>query len=422
MPVAQNRREMDADRGEVGRLYYSLNDQMPQYQGLWVVSPAGKALATANAAGADDAHRSSKTLEELESGLAKFGPVVPRRSRPRNLHPEKGIGVRPDGSVTLAITQKAIMITDLRTELSPQATPRSIIDSLTFSAAEWSTFAPPGAQVESQWTIPQNIGERFFRCLSGDILDLEGDATFNVSLTGRVASVRDGIAYLVYRGQIAGDNEGSKVGRKGLIFSTAIKIIDGIGAYDIRASRMLSLVWVWDGLHWGYRKPTQRTDPGRYGAVVEWRLGDARAVPALDSNRAMPKTSVELVDSTPEDALKTFLLALEAKDDATLRAVALPHAELEVLLKGPPAQPEQLALSRARLDEQPIRRLKAGDPVKMPNGDSLVIKINDVREGRVVLWPAGEPIPSRLENVEGRWKVFAGPYIAAQKQAGATAK
>ena len=70
---------------------------------------------------------------------------------------------------------------------------------------------------------------------------------------------------------------------------------------------------------------------------------------------------------------------------------------------------------KAQLNEKPMRRLKAGDPVKMPDGGSRVIKPDDVREGRVVIWPAGAPLPSRLENVGGHWKVFATPFIAARE-------
>ena len=55
--------------------------------------------------------------------------------------------------------------------------------------------------------------------------------------------------------------------------------------------------------------------------------------------------------------------------------------------------------------------------VKMPDGETRFIKPIDVREGRVVLWPAGAPLPSRLENVGGHWKVFAAPFIAARKSA-----
>ncbi len=113
--------------------------------------------------------------------------------------------------------------------------------------------------------------------------------------------------------------------------------------------------------------------------------------------------------------MKTFLLALAAHDEATLRAVALPHAELDRLLGGRATQPEQLAILKSRLEEKPMKRLKAGDPVRMSAGESRIIKPDDVREGRVVLWPAGAPLPSRLEYVGGHWELFAGPYIATRK-------
>jgi hypothetical protein len=133
----------------------------------------------------------------------------------------------------------------------------------------------------------------------------------------------------------------------------------------------------------------------------------------------MTGTKVELADSTPEAAMKTFLLALAAQDKATLRAVTLPDDEFDWLLKGSRASPELIVRMKVRLEEKPMKRLKAGDPVRMPSGEARVIKPIDVREGRVVLWPDGAPTPSRLENVGGHWKVFAKPFIAARKSADA---
>jgi hypothetical protein len=141
-----------------------------------------------------------------------------------------------------------------------------------------------------------------------------------------------------------------------------------------------------------------------------------------EGNGSEPRAKVELADSTPELALKTFLLAQAAQDEQTLRAVALPDKEINWLLKSPPATPERLARMKAWLEERPIPRLKAGDPVQMPDGRSRVIKPDDVRQGRVVLWPDGAPLPSRIENVGGHWKVFAPPFIAARKSAEARSK
>jgi hypothetical protein len=165
-------------------------------------------------------------------------------------------------------------------------------------------------------------------------------------------------------------------------------------------------------------------EPQQGAAPAATRSGGSAARTATQSNGATPRSAsrVELADATPEGALKTFLLALAAGDRETLRAVTLPDDELDWLLRGRPVSPELLARIRAQLEQRSMRRLKAGDPVRMPGGQARVIQPDDVREGRVVLWPDGAPLPSRLENVNGHWKVFARPFIAARKAAKAGAK
>lgn len=126
---------------------------------------------------------------------------------------------------------------------------------------------------------------------------------------------------------------------------------------------------------------------------------------------------MKLSDSTPGEALETFLPALGAKGDESLRAVTLPDHDFTWLLKGRPAPAEVLAQVKSRLQAKPMRRQKAGDPVPMPGGESGVIRPDDVREGRVVLGPAGPPRPFRIEMVGEPCKVFARPFIAARKAA-----
>jgi hypothetical protein len=164
-------------------------------------------------------------------------------------------------------------------------------------------------------------------------------------------------------------------------------------------------------------KPPIQPDGGARRAAAQPRGTAPRIAAESNGNVSLPWKKVKLVDSTPEDALKTFLLALAAQDEATLRAVTLPDDEFNWLLNGRAASTDVLARIELRLDEKPMRRLKVGDPVSMPDGEARVIKPIDVREGRVVLWPAGAPLPSRVENVGGRWKVFARPFIAARKSA-----
>ncbi|WP_165250235.1 hypothetical protein [Paludisphaera soli] len=125
---------------------------------------------------------------------------------------------------------------------------------------------------------------------------------------------------------------------------------------------------------------------------------------------------VEIRDRTPEDALRTFLLAIAAKDRDLLRAVSLADESLDVLVAGldAPAPPGSLGALQSRFDRMTFRRLKAGDRVTMPGGRGGTIQPSDVREGRVVLLPEGQRTPTRLELVDGRWKVFARPFIAAR--------
>jgi hypothetical protein len=162
-------------------------------------------------------------------------------------------------------------------------------------------------------------------------------------------------------------------------------------------------------------------------ALVRSRPGPAAPTrgssgrPATRPRSEAPKSSigVDLVDGTPEEALKTFMVALAAKDERVLRAITLPDDGFEWLLKDRPAPltGELLRKMKERLEQTPFHRLKAGDRVKMPGGRAGVIQSADVRTGRVVLRPAGSPYPTRLENVEGHWKVFARPFIVARQTA-----
>ena len=152
---------------------------------------------------------------------------------------------------------------------------------------------------------------------------------------------------------------------------------------------------------------------------------DARRPPTQTGGEdRRPVVKVDLVDGTPEAALRTFMLALAAQDEATLRAVSLPDNELDWLLKGPPAPatPEAIAEMKAKLERTPFRRLLSGARVRMPGNRNGVIQPSDVRDGRVVLLSQGAPYPARVEKFDGHWKVLARPFIVARKLAKAEHK
>ena len=61
-----------------------------------------------------------------------------------------------------------------------------------------------------------------------------------------------------------------------------------------------------------------------------------------------------------------------------------------------------------------------GNPVlheRQPDPARWVTFPSDVRDGRVVLLPQGAPYPTRVEKLDGHWRVFARPLIVARKHA-----
>ena len=290
--------------------------------------------------------------------MKKFGPIAPRHVSHKNPLPYRGVGVRPDGSVTLAVSDRPLGDLDLSRKLQPRDIIYKIrLGSVTLTRAEWSALAPPDVRTGSGWSISKAVGLQFYPILNQVFEQFRStrDVT-DVQLVGRVAAERDGIAYLVYGGSIAGLHQGFREeAKQGLECFCRMKMISGVGSYDIRAGQMLSLLWVWDARFADFHKPPFQGQPGRVGSVVEWRRADTKAGAQLKGRKPGPETKVELADSTPEDALKTFLLALAAQDEATLRAVTLPHDEFDWLLKGPRASPDRFALlegsARGKADE-----------------------------------------------------------------------
>src|SRR5262245_41238898 len=134
----------------------------------------------------------------LDAGLKAFGPVKPRQVKPTDPLPHRGIGAGPDGAVTLA----------LYTRYLHQGRPDgpAVIDSLTLTAGEWGAFLPPAATAGTDWTLPEAVARRLCRGLSPSsdqsTMPRPREVTA-VRLTGQVVEVKEGLARLRYRGEIA---------------------------------------------------------------------------------------------------------------------------------------------------------------------------------------------------------------------------
>jgi hypothetical protein len=235
-----------------------------------VVSPDGKALASHQET-EDLSHWRDKVLADLEAGCKAFGAIEPRRVGPVEPQPDRGVGARPDGGVTLAVTDKVIVVKDLDRDLPRDAIGPTVLDSIALTREEWARFAPPETAEGSRWEIPETVARRLFPVLSlSDSTFRSPDEVTAVRLSGTVTGVRDGVAHLAFEGRIAGVHHGKEnEARKGQRCSSEARLLGGVGRYDVRTGQMLSMTLVWDGSFRNY--PPYHDPPSRFGAVVEWR-------------------------------------------------------------------------------------------------------------------------------------------------------
>jgi hypothetical protein len=262
VPVALNLYEIRKARGAAGDFFRNVQKQRPaQYQGLYLVASDGKVLAS------HQNFKSDKTwpqelLADLQPGLKAFGNVQPRSVPPADPLPERGVGLRADGSACLAVFLrypiKGIPLREL---------PNPTIDSLVLTAAEFKEMAPPRPEVGTRWDLPEEVSRKFHRVLGpGDEDTMPRlHEVRTVSFAGRVTSVGGALAYLAYEGTIAGSHE--QQSNKGKCKGEAK--LTGVGVYDLRARKLRSLVWVFDAT---FRSPPPNDKEARpFSGVVEWR-------------------------------------------------------------------------------------------------------------------------------------------------------
>jgi len=261
VPVAQNLYEIRKAEGPGGEFFRAVQKQRPaQYQGLYLVSPDGRVLASHQAFKSHETW-AKEVLADLEPGLSAFGAVKPREFERADPLPHRAVGVMKDGGVCLGVYLRfAIKGIPLR-EL-----PNPTIDSLVLAKDEWTALAPAEAVAGREWVVPEPVGRKFGRVLGpGDenTMPRPGEVT-SVRLVGRVNSVEGGVAYLTYEGQIAGSHVTQS--NRGLCHGQAK--LSGVGRYDTRSRRMVALTLVFDGV---FRNVTPYDRPASYSAVVEWR-------------------------------------------------------------------------------------------------------------------------------------------------------
>lgn len=264
VPVAVDRDKVLKGEKSGGAFLRQVMRQKSLPQGMWLVTPEGRVLG--GYAGPNNAGRKKEVLAMLAQGAQKFGAVQPRRERPAELYPHRGVGVGKDGGVTLAVY--------IRFRSPGGLAGPPTIDSIALAAGEWAAFRPPEATAGENWKVPADVGREFCRCLTPltDQATMPGpkDVTA-VEISGRVVSATDGVARLVYEGRIAGsgtytiNRDPNTYGKS----NHGEARIRGEGLYDLKGGRLLRLGLVFDGV---FRDLPPYDKPRRYVAGAEWTL------------------------------------------------------------------------------------------------------------------------------------------------------
>jgi hypothetical protein len=250
VPVAVDFQKVQDTTSRESRFLKPMMEQRKQDQGVWIVSPDGKALGGFIGFG-DMAGRMKQVIDDA---LEAFGSVEPRRTAPADTHPHRGKGVMADGSVCLAEYVRRYGNTLHQTTTSP------VISSLTLSAKQFAALAPPEAAEGAQWTLPDDVAKRFCRLTSPlcyQHAPQPGWVT-RVRIDARVREIKDGVARLTYEGAIAS--------RQGRISEQETRL-RGEATYDVTANRMRSVLIVGSGTLVWSEAPDQ---PVTFHALAEW--------------------------------------------------------------------------------------------------------------------------------------------------------
>jgi hypothetical protein len=257
VPAAVNLYTVRKAKDTGGDLFRAVQKQKPQYQGIWIVSPDGKVLASQHDFKSErDNEKVRETLAVLEEGLRAFGQV---NARP----PTAGTGVLyrgeeflPDGSVTLALYVRAYD--------NGRPLPRPVQDSFPLSAREFRDFAPPALKVGTQWTVPPEVANNLGRCLSPSsdqsTMPRPNEVT-TVELRGRVRAVVQNEAWIGFHGVIKASHlyEGKR--------NHGEAKIRGLASYNFETKRMMFISFVLEGTFRGF---PPYDEPRQIAAVAQW--------------------------------------------------------------------------------------------------------------------------------------------------------
>jgi len=278
IPVAVNLYVIREDKTAAGDFYSKLNQQLPEYQGLYLASPEGKILAKKSVWPKGGRKNWAESVAAtLQEGLDAFGPVKPRQGSSDYLA-RRGCGLDREGGAILAVSTKLLFVLPLPedlADLNPSAIPATGHDAIVLSASDLKNLVPDKVAAGTAWTAPEEVAQKFFPVLDNwDKRFRKPSELTAVKLSGKVRSIRHDIAYLNFEGRLAGTHiwgkeSGPRLAGKSL--ASEVQVLSGVGAYDLATGEQLSLTLVFQGRAGDPAKLREPGKEGAYGAVVEWR-------------------------------------------------------------------------------------------------------------------------------------------------------
>lgn len=124
--------------------------------------------------------------------------------------------------------------------------------------------------------------------------------------------------------------------------------------------------------------------------------------------------------SDPEAVLRAFMIAMISNDAKTLSRLMIPNTDASVLWQGDEIPAEALTIVKEHLASTPIRRVRVGETITLPSGQSMVVSKNQLHEDRLLLtiqFTDDQTLSLYIVRSQGRWRVDATPIIDSRKSA-----
>ena len=226
------------------------------YLGVYAATPDGAALGMVYTL--PNEGKAEHMLKMLREALAKTDPVTPRKATASQINPDRGVGLRPDGSVRLALSVRNIE------GGKPFGSP--VFASIYLTAAEWAVLVPKEGKPGERYQLPEAVARQFAEAISGqsnlEYLIRAQDATSATLAAEVLPAQADGALLVRLVGDVAGTRAYLNDAKQPMGGKTSI---EGILTLDA-TKKPRKLLMLFDGTFkppWGSEKPV--------GGVVDWQ-------------------------------------------------------------------------------------------------------------------------------------------------------